>query len=286
MQVTGPEMAFLYAFLATVGVATPVSHSRHKLESIRSPESQAKYLRNAKNMLDDLEDVPESTGSIIRCQTLTLLSWYHQGKAEYNEGWSYIQQAIAAAYQCNLFAIGAWDDAIPAKQLTVKMLQMDISFIFHWSAYSQGSLPPSRLVAPPSLGAATTTSPPSNPLDQELLCFKAKGSALAYRISLECQRSIHFDAKDLLRLALQLDDKVLHYMDSHSVLRNVPPFLCIDSSNHNAVRLADSVLLFRGNLMRLRYRMMLSFYERSPLDVFQSIALSSARTILQMLSLV
>ena len=280
MQISKLQLAFLYTVIACVGVGTPVGHPRYRLEALRSPTSQAKYIRNAMVLLREHTE-PEPPKSFSRCHLLALLCWYHQCAGIFDVAWTLSKEANAAARACKLYQPDEWANATPGERFTIKILQIDLAFMSNWLAYSQ-----ERDGSSSDLPTPVVVARPSDSFEQARLNHKILCSILACKLSSECRKCGQLSKQELEERALQLDDEILAHIDSFPLLREVPPLLHIDPSNRQAVRLAETVFIFRAGTMYLRSRMMFAFSKHHPLDLFQRTALSSARTTLQMLPLV
>lgn len=283
MQISKTQLAFLYAVLANVGVASPCSHPRYQLDSIRPAEMQAKHARTALAILNADSQEPDDAHRFSRCQVLTLLCWYYRSAARYDVAVDYCHEAIQAAHACHLFDLTRWQDATPDERHTVRILQMELPFIYKWLTYSQDG----RSSFQPNFPEpAVIVVQPEDPVEQARLHHKVHGSVLAYRAALQCQHRKTMPMEVAIQTAMQLDDEILAYTKSNFLVRDVPDAACIDPSNRQSAQLADSVVLSRGGLMLMRYRMMIAFAEQYPLDHFRHTALSSARMVFQMLPLV
>ncbi|UZJ55522.1 hypothetical protein CBS101457_004842 [Exobasidium rhododendri] len=286
MQISKLELALLYAVLATIGNGTPARHPSYQLTSVRSSESQATYIQKAMEILQNETSVNDEESSYLftRCQALALVSWYYQSTAQYDVSWDYIQQTITAAHACHLFDLQEWTNATPAKLFTVKILQMDIPYMYNWIIFTRQNLEDCHFQ--PNFPEPSVLIEVADPLERARLQSKVEGSSLARRVSIHSQASKFLPRDILIQVGQELDEEVIRYMESLPLLREVPSFLKIEPTDRGAIKLAESVILFRGGMMLLRFRIMTQLFKDHPVDYFQLVALSSSRLILKLLSLV
>lgn len=285
MHISRLELAFLFAVLANVGVSSPAGHPKYGLDSFLPPSQQEAYVCHAIKLLDEVEGQEVPTSS-LRCHLLLLIAYYLQSACRYEEAWQTCKRAVTAAHNCRLFYLNEWQHVSPTDQYTVTVLQGEVPYLFNWMAYAMESFDtvPFHDNLPSSIALPYE---PDDPFDQAFMRQKATSSAFARKASRLIEQSEDYPPKKLLQVAIQLDDEILGYEKfQHPRLRDASQYFNIPADDRSSVYLATYTFLTKGGLMLQRWRMAQTFYERHPLDIYQHMYLSSARTVLQMLPLV
>lgn len=287
MQMTKLQLALLYAVLANVGLSTPAGHPQYSLDALLSSQYQQKCILQSLALLDEVEKSEfEPLHSLMRCHVLLVISVYRQSAGQYQESWDSCKRAITAAHRCRLFYLQDWENDDPANLKTVKILQGELFFLFNWMACIMGAFD----TVPFEPNFPEMVIPPvqsSDALDQALMRQKMLSSTMARKAALQTQHIDHLSSEETLRLAISIDDNILAYLKSqHPFLQDTTQYNNINPNDRDSVFLATAAFLAKSGLMLQRWRLAQSFYERYPLDIYQHIALSSARTTLQMLPVV
>jgi hypothetical protein len=287
MQMTKLQLALLYAVLANVGLSTPAGHPQYSLDALLSSKFQQKCISQALALLDEVERTEyEPPHSFMRCHVLLIITVFQQSAGQYQESWNSCKRAITAAHKCRLFYLQEWANDTPANIKTVKILQAEIFFLFNWMACIMGAM--DKTAFEPHFPEVVIPSvQSSDALDQALMRQKLQSSTMARKAALQTQHIDHLSSEETLKLAISIDDEILAYLESmHNLLKDTTQYYNIDPNDRSSVFLATTAFLAKSGLMLQRWRLAQSFYERYPLDIYQHIALSSARTTLQMLPVV
>lgn len=288
MQITTLELAFVFAILANVGISSPAGHPQYNLHSFLSSNQQERFIRHAMKLLDDVEanDFELLPNTSLRCHLLLLIAYYLQGAGRYEEAWQTCKRAVTAAHNCRLFHLHEWQHVSPTEQYTVTVLQGEVPYLFNWMAYTMEIYDTIPFHDNLPLSVALPYEP-EDPLDQAFMRQKATASTFARKAGRFIEQSKDYTTKELLFLAMQLDDEIMGYEKfQHPRLRDALQYFQISANDRSSVYLATYTFLTKGGLMLQRWRMAQTFYERHPLDIYQHMYLSSARTVLQMLPLV